>query len=235
MCPVYFLGRPAGRCFKCVLDRFTALLGIGASGRAARLNRSCEVKRPVHLHVTGAGGDPFGYDALVSDRALRSSGSAGLFIRRRRTHRLGHPGEETTQRSSQAASCMLCASIEKRERHVTRFLSCHARGHCRARTPRPCHEKGARSEFPGQRCGHCEVRALSKSVPTIPCSKWGRASARLPWRCCIVARGACSPSSAMPTFLPFWPKPAPISTISRCSKDALRAFPGRFGQRCSAE
>ena len=63
-------------------------------GPAARLNRSCEVKRPVHLHVIGAGGDPFGYDALVS--IVRSAfGSAGFFIADV-VERIGwgQPGEE---------------------------------------------------------------------------------------------------------------------------------------------
>ncbi|MDO4442562.1 MAG: flavodoxin family protein [Slackia sp.] len=74
VCPVYFAG-PTGR-FKCVLDRLQPYWEWRI-GPAARLDRAREVKRPVHLHVIGAGGDPFGYDALVS--IVRSAfGSAGF-------------------------------------------------------------------------------------------------------------------------------------------------------------
>lgn len=91
VCPVYFAG-PTGR-FKCVLDRLQPYWEWRI-GPAARLDRSCEVKRPVHLHVIGAGGDPFGYDALVS--IVRSAfGSAGFFIADV-VERIGwgQPGEE---------------------------------------------------------------------------------------------------------------------------------------------
>lgn len=76
VCPVYFAG-PTGR-FKCVLDRLQPYWEWRI-GPSARLDRSREVKRPVHLHVIGAGDDPFGYDALVS--IVRSAfGSAGFTV-----------------------------------------------------------------------------------------------------------------------------------------------------------
>lgn len=76
VCPVYFAG-PTGR-FKCVLDRLQPYWEWRI-GPSARLDRSCEVKRPVRLHVIGAGGDPFGYDALVA--IVRSAfGSAGFTV-----------------------------------------------------------------------------------------------------------------------------------------------------------
>lgn len=77
VCPVYFAG-PPGR-FKCVLDRLQPYWEWRI-GPQALLDRESEVKRPVTLHVIGAGGDPFGYDALVS--IVRSAfGSAGFFVR----------------------------------------------------------------------------------------------------------------------------------------------------------
>lgn len=77
VCPVYFAGPPG--LFKCVLDRLQPYWEWRI-GPCARLDRANEVKRPVSLHVIGAGGDPFGYDSLVS--IVRSAfGSAGFFVR----------------------------------------------------------------------------------------------------------------------------------------------------------
>lgn len=77
VCPVYFAG-PTGR-FKCVLDRLQPYWEWRV-GPCARADRSLEVKRPVTLHVIGAGGDPFGFDPLVS--IVRSAfGSSGFFLR----------------------------------------------------------------------------------------------------------------------------------------------------------
>lgn len=76
VCPVYFSG-PTGR-FKCVLDRLQPYWEWRI-GPGARLDRACEVKRPAYLHVIGAGGDPFGYDALTA--IVRSAlGSSGFFV-----------------------------------------------------------------------------------------------------------------------------------------------------------
>ena len=61
--PVYFSGAPAP--MKCVLDRlqpyFWARVDVRESGAPL------PEKRPLTLHVLGEGGDPHGYDALVSE------------------------------------------------------------------------------------------------------------------------------------------------------------------------
>ena len=76
VCPVYF-GGPTGR-FKCVLDRLQPYWEWRI-GPGARLDRAREVKRPAYLHVIGAGGDPFGHDALTA--IVRSAfGSSGFFV-----------------------------------------------------------------------------------------------------------------------------------------------------------
>lgn len=76
VCPVYFSGPPGQ--FKCVLDRLQPYWERRI-GPCARHNRESEVKRPVVLHVIGAGGDPFGYNPLVT--IVKSAfGSAGFFV-----------------------------------------------------------------------------------------------------------------------------------------------------------
>ena len=61
--PVYFSGAPAP--MKCVLDRlqpyFWTRLEVRESGQPL------PEKRPLTLHVLGEGGDPHGYDALMSE------------------------------------------------------------------------------------------------------------------------------------------------------------------------
>ena len=61
--PIYFSGAPAP--MKCVIDRlqpyFWARLEVRESGEPL------PEKRPLTLHVLGEGGDPHGYDALVSE------------------------------------------------------------------------------------------------------------------------------------------------------------------------
>lgn len=63
--PVYFSGAPAQ--MKCLLDRLQPY--YWANARAGE-------KRPATLHVVGEGGDPHGYDALVSEvrSALATAG-----------------------------------------------------------------------------------------------------------------------------------------------------------------
>ncbi len=56
VCPVYFSGAPAP--FKCLLDRLQPY--FWSDMREGQ-------KRPVVLHVLGEGGDPHGFDALVSE------------------------------------------------------------------------------------------------------------------------------------------------------------------------
>ncbi len=76
VCPVYFSG-PTGQ-FKCVLDRLQPYWERRI-GPCACHDRASEVKRPVVLHVIGAGGDPFGYEPLLT--IVKSAfGSAGFFL-----------------------------------------------------------------------------------------------------------------------------------------------------------
>lgn len=56
--PVYFSGAPAQ--LKCLLDRMQPYYWASNLGHA-------DAKRPATLHVIGEGGDPHGYDALVSE------------------------------------------------------------------------------------------------------------------------------------------------------------------------
>lgn len=99
VCPVYFSGAPAP--FKCLLDRLQpyywehqearevagdacALAGSASDAQASSKNEARQAnegsgngatditaKRPATLHVIGEGGDPHGFDALVSE--VRSS------------------------------------------------------------------------------------------------------------------------------------------------------------------
>ena len=76
VCPVYFAGPPAQ--FKCVLDRlqpyWEVRRGPNRDPRAASAP-----KRPLTLHVIGAGGDPFGFEPLST--IVRSAfGSAGWSV-----------------------------------------------------------------------------------------------------------------------------------------------------------
>ena len=64
--PVYFSGAPAP--LKCVLDRLQPYFWARVE---ARERGTLPEKRPLVLHVLGEGGDPHGYDALVSE--VRSS------------------------------------------------------------------------------------------------------------------------------------------------------------------
>lgn len=66
VCPVFFSGAPAQ--FKCVLDRLQPYYWANT-----RFNE----KRPATLHVIGEGGDPHGYNALVSE--VRSALSVAGF------------------------------------------------------------------------------------------------------------------------------------------------------------
>lgn len=77
VCPVYFAGPPAQ--FKAVLDRLQPYWerrrGPNAQPDAAALP-----KRPVDLHIIGAGGDPFGNAPLQT--VVRSAfGAAGFAVR----------------------------------------------------------------------------------------------------------------------------------------------------------
>ena len=87
VCPVYFAGPPAQ--FKCVLDRLQPYwerrCGPNAKGlqelaaaplAAGRLEAQ---KRPVTLHIIGSGGDPHGFEPLVT--IVRSAfGAAGFSL-----------------------------------------------------------------------------------------------------------------------------------------------------------
>ena len=55
VCPVYFAGPPSQ--MKALLDRLQPHFWKGTRGQP---------KRPLHLHVVGEGGDPHGYDPLVT-------------------------------------------------------------------------------------------------------------------------------------------------------------------------
>ena len=55
VCPVYFAGPPSQ--MKALLDRLQPHFWLGT-----RL----QPKRPAHLHVVGEGGDPYGFDPLVT-------------------------------------------------------------------------------------------------------------------------------------------------------------------------
>ncbi len=80
--PVYFAGAPAQ--LKCVLDRLQPYWERRRGPNAAALQAMGGVgpdapKRPVYLHVIGAGGDPYGFDPLVT--TVRSAfGAAGFTL-----------------------------------------------------------------------------------------------------------------------------------------------------------
>ena len=57
--PIYFSGAPAP--MKCLLDRLQPYFWASNRGKASGK------KRPAELHVVGEGGDPHGYEALVSE------------------------------------------------------------------------------------------------------------------------------------------------------------------------
>jgi NAD(P)H-dependent FMN reductase len=65
--PVYFSGAPAP--MKCVLDRLQPYFWARLEARKAAADGIAPLpeKRPLSLHVLGEGGDPHGYDALVSE------------------------------------------------------------------------------------------------------------------------------------------------------------------------
>ena len=73
VCPVYFSGTPAP--MKCVLDRLQPYFWPYCA------NGPREPKRPLTLHVIGEGGDPHGYDPLVSE-VRGSTALAGFRIER---------------------------------------------------------------------------------------------------------------------------------------------------------
>lgn len=74
--PVYFAG-PTSQ-LKAILDRLQPYWEK-RRGPAALPGSAEAPKRPVRLHVVGAGGDPFGYDALVT--IVRSAfGAAGFAL-----------------------------------------------------------------------------------------------------------------------------------------------------------
>ena len=61
VCPVFFSGAPSQ--MKCLLDRLQPYFWRRLEMRKIGLPE----KRPLKLHVIGEGGDPYGYDALVSE------------------------------------------------------------------------------------------------------------------------------------------------------------------------
>ena len=74
--PVYFSGPTAQ--LKCVLDRLQPLWEK-RRGPKAQPGAAAAPKRPVRLHVIGAGGDPFGFGPL--ETIVRSSfGAAGFAV-----------------------------------------------------------------------------------------------------------------------------------------------------------
>lgn len=76
VCPVYFAGVPGQ--FKCVLDRMQPYWEM-RRGPNATPGIADAPKRPVTLHVMGAGGDPFGFAPL--ETTVRSAfGAAGFRI-----------------------------------------------------------------------------------------------------------------------------------------------------------
>lgn len=76
VCPVYFSGVPGQ--FKCVLDRMQPYWEMRCGPNAAP-GAADASKRPVILHVMGAGGDPFGFGPL--ETIVRSAfGAAGFRI-----------------------------------------------------------------------------------------------------------------------------------------------------------
>lgn len=76
VCPVYFAGPPGQ--FKCVLDRLQPYWEM-RRGPNAEPGAAEAPKRPVTLHVIGAGGDPFGFAPL--ETVVRSAfGAAGFRI-----------------------------------------------------------------------------------------------------------------------------------------------------------
>lgn len=74
--PVYFAG-PTSQ-LKAILDRLQPYWEK-RRGPAALAGAAEAPKRPVRLHVIGAGGDPFGYDALVTI-ARSAFGAAGFAL-----------------------------------------------------------------------------------------------------------------------------------------------------------
>lgn len=82
VCPVYFAGAPSQ--FKAVLDRLQPYWER-RRGPNAQPGYADLPKRPVSLHVMGAGGDPFGFEALVT--TVRSAfGAAGFDLHRVEDH-----------------------------------------------------------------------------------------------------------------------------------------------------
>lgn len=76
VCPVYFAGPPGQ--FKCVLDRLQPYWEL-RRGPHALPGAADAPKRPVTLHIIGAGGDPFGFAPL--ETVIRSSfGAAGFRV-----------------------------------------------------------------------------------------------------------------------------------------------------------
>lgn len=76
VCPVYFAGPPGQ--FKCVLDRLQPYWEL-RRGPHALPGAADAPKRPVTLHIIGAGGDPFGFAPL--ETVVRSSfGAAGFRV-----------------------------------------------------------------------------------------------------------------------------------------------------------
>ena len=70
--PIFFSGAPAQ--LKCLLDRLqpyfwarSSAAGKGSEKGSDKSSQSRPEKRPLNLHVIGEGGDPHGYDALVSE------------------------------------------------------------------------------------------------------------------------------------------------------------------------
>lgn len=91
VCPVYFAGPPAQ--FKCVLDRLQPYWEK-RRGPQAQPGAAQAPKRPVDVHVIGAGGDPFGFAPL--ETIMRSAFGAAGFTVRRVIDRIGwgQPGSE---------------------------------------------------------------------------------------------------------------------------------------------
>ena len=81
--PVYFSGAPSQ--FKAVLDRLQPYweLRCGPNNR----RDPNEVKRPLRLHVIGMGGDPYGFDPLVT--TVRSAFGATGFVTTEVVDRVG--------------------------------------------------------------------------------------------------------------------------------------------------
>ena len=85
--PIYFSGAPAP--MKCVLDRLQPYFW---ASREKDLDARLAEKRPATLHVLGEGGDPHGYDALVSE--VRSATAVAGFRLERVLDWVGKIGQD---------------------------------------------------------------------------------------------------------------------------------------------